>query len=91
MSKKPSNNNHLYHAKIQSLLRKHDRVFGEIPLERSPGRGFEYTGVWAMVSNPWASFPKEIQVRLVPPKLSTKQGPAKTMNTPSKDLNSNVS
>jgi hypothetical protein len=49
------------------------------------------SGVWAMVSNLWDSCPKEAQARLVPPKLSTKQGPAKTMNTPSKDLKSNAS
>jgi hypothetical protein len=47
--------------------------------------------VWVMVSNLWDSIPKEAQARLVPPKLSTKKGPAKTMNTPSKDLKSNVS
>jgi hypothetical protein len=44
-----------------------------------------------MVSDLWDSFPKEAQARLVPPKLSTKQGPAKTMNIPSKDINSNAS
>jgi hypothetical protein len=54
-------------------------------------KGYIIIRVWAMVSNLWASCPKEAQARLVPPKLSTKQGPAKTMNTPSKDLKSNAS
>jgi hypothetical protein len=36
----------------------------------------------------WALSPMEAQARLVPPKLSTKQGPTKQMGTPSKDLKS---
>jgi hypothetical protein len=41
---------------------------------------------WA--SNPWTSSPMEAQARFVPPKLSTKQGPAKEIGTPSKNLKS---
>jgi hypothetical protein len=48
-------------------------------------------GVWALVSNLWASSPKEAQARLALPNLSTKQSLAKTMNMPSKDLKSNAS
>jgi hypothetical protein len=39
-------------------------------------------------SNLWASIPMEAQARLVPPKMSTKQGPTKQMGTPSKDIKS---
>jgi hypothetical protein len=39
-------------------------------------------------SNPWDSIPMEGQARLVPPKLLTKQGPAKQIGTPSKDIKS---
>jgi hypothetical protein len=41
-----------------------------------------------LASNPWASSPMEAQARLVPPKLSTKQGLAKQKGMPSKDLKS---
>jgi hypothetical protein len=41
-----------------------------------------------LVSILWASCPMEAQARLVLPKLVTKQGPAKQMGTPSKDLKS---
>jgi hypothetical protein len=41
-----------------------------------------------LASNLWASSPMEAQARLVPPKLSTKRGPAKQIGTPSKDLKS---
>jgi hypothetical protein len=44
-----------------------------------------------MVSNLWASSPKEAQARLVLPNMSTKQGLAKKMNAPSKDLKTNAS
>jgi hypothetical protein len=43
-----------------------------------------------LASNLWASKPMEAQARLVPPKLSTKQGPAKQIGMPSKDLKSNI-
>jgi hypothetical protein len=42
-SQKPSDNNQQYHVDIQTLLSKHDRVFGEIPPGRPPDRGFEHT------------------------------------------------
>jgi hypothetical protein len=32
-----------YHADIQDLLRRHDKVFGKIPPGRPPDRGFEHT------------------------------------------------
>jgi hypothetical protein len=41
-----------------------------------------------LASNLWDSISMEAQARLLPPKLSTKQGPAKQKGTPSKDLNS---
>jgi hypothetical protein len=41
-----------------------------------------------LASNLWDSSPMEAQDRLVPPKLSTKQGPAKQVGMPSKDLKS---
>jgi hypothetical protein len=47
--------------------------------------------VQAMVSKMWDSIPKEAKARNVLPNLSTKQGPTKTMNTTSKDLNKNAS
>jgi hypothetical protein len=40
---KPLDNNHQYHFDIQTLLSKHDRVFGWIPLRRLSDRGFEQT------------------------------------------------
>jgi hypothetical protein len=39
-------------------------------------------------SNVWAPSPMESQARLVPPKISTKQGPTKQIGMPSKDLKS---
>jgi hypothetical protein len=45
----------------------------------------------ALESTLWASSIVEAQARLVPPKLSTKQGPAKQIRTPSKDLKSKYS
>jgi hypothetical protein len=41
-----------------------------------------------LASNLWALSPVEAQDRIVPPKLSTKEGPAKLIGTPSKDLKS---
>jgi hypothetical protein len=41
-----------------------------------------------LASNVWASSSMEVQARLVPPKLSTKKGPAKQMGMLSKDLKS---
>jgi hypothetical protein len=41
-----------------------------------------------LASNLWASSPMAAQARLVPPKLSNKDGPAKQIGTPSKDLKS---
>jgi hypothetical protein len=32
-----------YHVDIHDLLRRHDKVFGQIPLGRPPDRGFEHT------------------------------------------------
>jgi len=43
ISKKSLDSNQPSHVDTQSLLRKHDRVFAEIPLGRPPDRGFEYT------------------------------------------------
>jgi len=40
---KPSDNNLQYHVDIQTLLSKHDQVFGEIPPGRPPDKGFEHT------------------------------------------------
>jgi hypothetical protein len=42
-TQKPSDNSRQYHVDIQTLLRKHDRVFGQIPPGRPPDRGFEHT------------------------------------------------
>jgi hypothetical protein len=39
-SHKPLDSNQQYQVDIQTLLRKHERVFGEIPLGRPPDRGF---------------------------------------------------
>jgi hypothetical protein len=57
-TQKPSDNNQQYHVDIQSLLRKHDRVFGEIPPGRPPDRGFEHTieleeGAKPMITTPY--------------------------------------
>jgi hypothetical protein len=41
-----------------------------------------------LASNLWVSIPMESQSRLVPPKLSTKQGPAKQIGTSSQDIKS---
>jgi hypothetical protein len=41
-----------------------------------------------LASNLWASSPMEAQARLVPPKLSTKQGPTKQIGKSSKDIKS---
>jgi hypothetical protein len=41
-----------------------------------------------LASKLWASSPMEAQDSLVPPKLSTKQGPAKQTGMPSKDFKS---
>jgi hypothetical protein len=41
-----------------------------------------------LASDLWDSIPVKSQARLVPPKLSTKQGPAKQIGTPSKDIKS---
>jgi hypothetical protein len=41
-----------------------------------------------LASNMWYSIPMESQARRIPPKLSTKRGPAKQIGIPSKDLKS---
>jgi hypothetical protein len=42
-TKKRSYINHQYHVDILTLLRKHDRLFGEIPPGIPPYRGFDHT------------------------------------------------
>jgi hypothetical protein len=39
---KPSQDRQHYHADIQELLGKHDKVFGPLPAGRPPDRGFEH-------------------------------------------------
>jgi hypothetical protein len=55
---------------------------------RPPKESYLDPTCWPLASNLWASSPMEAQARLVPPKLSTKQGPAKQIGMPSKDLKS---
>jgi hypothetical protein len=43
-----------------------------------------------LASKLWNSSPMEAEARLVPKKISTKQGPAKQIGTPSKNLDSQV-
>jgi hypothetical protein len=42
-TEKPSGSSHQHHVDIQTLLSKHDRVFGKIPPGRPLDRGFEHT------------------------------------------------
>jgi hypothetical protein len=47
-----------YHAYIQDLLRRHEKVFGKIPPGRPPDRGFENTielegGSKPMITTPY--------------------------------------
>jgi hypothetical protein len=55
---------------------------------RPPKASHHDTACGPLASNLWASSPMEAQARLVPTKLSTEQGAAKQIGTPSKDLKS---
>jgi hypothetical protein len=55
---KPSQDHQHYHADIQALLGKHDRVFGPLPAGRPPDRGFEHVieleeGSKPMITTPY--------------------------------------
>jgi hypothetical protein len=53
---------------------------------RPPKASYQDLSCGPLTSNLWASSPMEDKSRFVPPKLSTKQGPAKQIATSSKDL-----
>jgi hypothetical protein len=54
---KPSQDRHHYHANIQELMGKHDKVFEPLPAGRPPNQGFEHVieleeGVEPMITTP---------------------------------------
>jgi hypothetical protein len=55
---------------------------------RPPNKTHNDPACGPLTSNLWDSSPMEAQAMLVPPKLSTKQGPPKQTSMPSNDLKS---